>query len=40
VAAIETWDDFVRLLQPLMRDVNGDGYPDHYLLNIWKPIPN
>jgi arabinosaccharide transport system substrate-binding protein len=39
VAAIETWDDFVRLLRPLMRDVDGDGYPDHYLLNIWETNP-
>jgi arabinosaccharide transport system substrate-binding protein len=39
VAAIETWDDFVRLLRPLMRDIDGDGYPDHYLLNIWETNP-
>src|SRR5262249_2455344 len=39
VTAIDTWDDFVRLLQRLMRDVNGDGYPDHYLLNIWETNP-
>jgi arabinosaccharide transport system substrate-binding protein len=39
VAAIETWDDFVRLLRPLVRDVDGDGYPDHYLLNIWETNP-
>jgi arabinooligosaccharide transport system substrate-binding protein len=39
VAAIETWDDFVRLLQPLRRDVDGDGDPDHYLLNIWETNP-
>src|SRR5919197_3716005 len=39
VAAIETWDDFVRLLRPLVRDVDGDGYPDHYLLNIWETKP-
>jgi arabinosaccharide transport system substrate-binding protein len=39
VAAIQTWDDFVRLLRPLVRDVDGDGYPDHYLLNIWETNP-
>jgi arabinosaccharide transport system substrate-binding protein len=39
VAAIETWDDFARLLRPLVRDVDGDGYPDHYLLNIWETNP-
>jgi arabinosaccharide transport system substrate-binding protein len=39
VAAIETWDDFVRLLRPLVRDLNGDGYPDRYLLNIWETNP-
>jgi arabinosaccharide transport system substrate-binding protein len=39
VTAIETWDDFVRLLRPLVRDVDGDGYPDHYLLNIWETNP-
>jgi arabinosaccharide transport system substrate-binding protein len=39
VGAIETWDDFVHLLQPLVRDVDGDGYPDHYLLNIWETNP-
>src|ERR671925_424189 len=39
VAAIATWDDFVRLLRPLVRDVDGDGYPDHYLLNIWETSP-
>jgi arabinooligosaccharide transport system substrate-binding protein len=39
VAAIHTWDDFVRLLRPLMRDTDGDGYPEHYLLNIWETNP-
>jgi arabinosaccharide transport system substrate-binding protein len=39
VGAIETWDDFVHLLRPLVRDVDGDGYPDHYLLNIWETNP-
>jgi arabinosaccharide transport system substrate-binding protein len=39
VSAIRTWDDFVRLLRPLVRDIDGDGYPDHYLLNIWETNP-
>jgi arabinosaccharide transport system substrate-binding protein len=39
VAAIHTWDDFVRLLRPLVRDTDGDGYPKHYLLNIWETNP-
>ena len=39
VAAIETWDDFVRLLRRLVRDVDGDGYPDHYLSNFWETNP-
>jgi len=36
VGAVETWDDFVRVLRPLVRDIDGDGYPDRYLLNIWE----
>jgi len=36
VAQIETWNDFVRLLRPLMKDQDGDGRPDRYLLNIWE----
>ena len=39
VATIETWDDFVRLLRPLVRDVDGDGAVDQYLLNIWETNP-
>jgi arabinosaccharide transport system substrate-binding protein len=39
VADIDTWDDFVRLLRPLVRDMDGDGYVDHYLLNIWETNP-
>ena len=33
VGEIETWDDFVRLLKPL-QDLDGDGKPDRYLLNL------
>jgi len=36
---IETWDDFKRLLKPLMKDNDGDGYPDRYLLNFWETDP-
>ncbi len=36
VSQIETWDDFARLLAPLMADNNGDGQPDRYLLNMWE----
>jgi arabinosaccharide transport system substrate-binding protein len=35
VSQIETWDDFVRLMSPLIADLNGDGRPDRYLLNMW-----
>ncbi len=35
VAQIETWDDFRRLLGPLIVDRDGDGRPDRYLLNFW-----
>lgn len=33
VNGIETWDDYFRALRPLMRDRDGDGRPDTYLLN-------
>ena len=36
VNQIETWDDFVRLMKPLMKDENGDGYPDRYLISVWE----
>ncbi len=35
VSQIETWDDFVRLMSPLIDDLDGDGRPDRYLLNLW-----
>lgn len=35
VSQIETWDDFRRILGPLIRDLDGDGRPDRYLLNFW-----
>ena len=36
VTSIETWDDFVRAMSPLMADEDGDGRPDRYLLNVWE----
>jgi len=34
IAQIETWDDYFRVMRPLMTDNNGDGRPDRYLLNL------
>jgi arabinosaccharide transport system substrate-binding protein len=36
VAQIETWDDFRRVLGPLIQDLDGDGRSDRYLLNFWE----
>lgn len=36
VAQIETWNDFVRVLSPLMAERGPDGKPRHYLLNLWE----
>ncbi|MEM9415101.1 MAG: extracellular solute-binding protein [Planctomycetota bacterium] len=35
VDAIETWDDFERLMRPLVADLDGDGKSDRYLLGLW-----
>lgn len=35
VNEIETWDDFARVMKPLMADNDGDGQPDRYLLSFW-----
>lgn len=35
VAEIETWDDFARIMRPLMADNDGDGAPDRYLISFW-----
>jgi len=34
VSEIETWDDYFRVMHPLMADNDGDGRPDRYLLNL------
>lgn len=35
MTAIETWEDYFRLLRPLQQDFDGDGRPDRWLLNLW-----
>lgn len=35
VSAIETWEDYFRIMRPLQRDFDGDGRPDRWLLNLW-----
>lgn len=35
VSAIETWEDYFRVMRPLQRDFDGDGRPDRWLLNLW-----
>ncbi|MBY0261534.1 MAG: extracellular solute-binding protein [Phycisphaerales bacterium] len=35
VSQIETWDDFIRILSPIMAEKDADGRPKHYLLNLW-----
>jgi len=34
MSQIETWDDYFRVLRPLMIDNDGDGRPDRYLLSL------
>jgi len=34
MSQIETWDDYFRVLRPLMVDNDGDGRPDRYLLSL------
>lgn len=36
VNGIETWEDFKRVLSPLMRDEDGDGQPEHRLIGYWS----
>ncbi len=35
VSTIETWDDFARVMSPLMSERGPDGQPTRYLLNLW-----
>ena len=39
VTQIETWEDYFRIMRPLMTDDNGDGRPDRYLLEAWHTNP-
>lgn len=36
VSQIETWDDFARIMAPAQGDLDSDGTPDRFLLNMWK----
>lgn len=36
VSQIETWDDLIRAFRPLMKDLDGDGRIDRYILNFWS----
>lgn len=36
VSQIETWEDYFRVMRPLMADADGDGEPDRFLLNFWE----
>ena len=35
VTQIKTWDDFERVMRPLIADTDGDGNIDRYLLGMW-----
>ncbi len=35
VSRIETWDDFERVMRPLIKDLDGDGRADRYPLGLW-----
>lgn len=36
MSSVQTWDDFVRVLRPLMAERAPGGEPRHYLLNFWE----
>lgn len=40
VSQIETWEDYFRVLRPLMVDTSGDGRPNRYLLEAWHTNPH
>lgn len=35
---VETWDQFFDRLRPMIRDLDGDGVIDRYLINYWPTI--
>ncbi|MFN0136063.1 MAG: ABC transporter substrate-binding protein [Phycisphaerae bacterium] len=36
VSQIETWEDYVRVMSPLMGKRGADGKPERYILNLWE----
>ncbi len=36
LSAVETWDDFVRAMAPIMRERDENGQPKRYILNLWE----
>lgn len=34
LSSVETWEDLIRAMRPLMQDGDGDGRPDRYILNL------
>jgi arabinosaccharide transport system substrate-binding protein len=39
VSRIETWDDYFRIMAPLMKSLDGSGRIDRYLINGWPTDP-
>lgn len=35
-STVQTWDEFFDKLRPLVDDLDGDGRPDRYILNLWE----
>lgn len=35
LTTVKTWEEFIAALRPLMADADGNGEPDHYMLNFW-----
>jgi len=40
LSQVETWDDYFRVMRPLMEDKDGDGQPDRYLLSFNEVATN
>ena len=40
MSKIETWDDFKRVLRPLVQDIDGDGVTDRFVLAFWETNPD